>query len=707
LFVVALSAALTAAAAGDFTVAPRLETPPFAHSESADDAAVWIHPTDPSLSLIIGNNKDTSDPQWGLHVYDVAGVHLSSVTGAKQNNLDVRYGFPLGGSRVDIVASTNRTAETIALFTIDPATRTLSPAGSIPSGFDDPYGLALWHDRNRDAFHVFITDNDGNGSIRQFELFDSGGSIGGNLVRAWNVGSLTEGLVVDDARRALFVGEEDVGIWRYDADPAAPTGPADRLIIGQAAGQVKARDVEGLALLHVGDPRGEGGYLLASEQGNNSFAILERFDHDGDGNRYEYLDRFSIVSGNGIDGTNDTDGIEAVSTGLGATFPDGLFIAQDGSDDVRGQNYKLVSWADIVAAAPVGLATDAGFDPRRADPATLVWTGAAGSAWDINETANWSQGGSPRTFWQGDHVVLDDTAAGVPLIEITDTATPGSVLVSSDAANFELTGPGSVAGSCGLTKNGGSVLTIATVNTYTGETRINAGALVVAAEGALGGSIVRLGDTAGSSDASLLAAGALTVDRDITVQDDGSGVSARTLGGIHTSGAAVFSGQVTLEADLLLTAEPGGAVQLAGALDNAEGHTLTKIGGGTTVFDCVQTHGPGALLEIEAGIVYLNTDAGSAGAANLSISVTGADLYVGSDQHLDTLTMSDGGLVRFAGAQTVVVKHLVMDGVDLGAATLIPEPATLALLTLGGLALLSRRSHACTPPADPSRKGTP
>ena len=74
----------------------------------------------------------------------------------------------------------------------------------------------------------------------------------------------------------------------------------------------------------AGDPRGEGGYLLASEQGNNSYAILERFDHDGDGNRYEYLDRFSIVSGNGIDGTNDTDGIEAVSTGLGATFPDGF-----------------------------------------------------------------------------------------------------------------------------------------------------------------------------------------------------------------------------------------------------------------------------------------------------------------------------------------------------------------------------------------------
>ncbi|HUU91965.1 MAG TPA: phytase, partial [Phycisphaerae bacterium] len=433
-------------------------------------------------------------------------------------------------------------------------------------------------DRNRDAFHVFISDNDSNGSIRQFELFDNGGSIGGQLVRAWNVGSLTEGLVVDDAHRALFVGEEDVGVWRYDADPAAPTGPADRLAIGRAAGEVKAHDVEGLALLHVGDPRGEGGYLLVSEQGNDSFAILERFDHDGDGNRYEYLDRFSIVSGSGIDGTSDTDGIEAVSTALGATFPDGLFIAQDGLNDPSGQNYKLVSWADIVAAAPFGPAADPGFDPRRADPATLAWTGAAGTTWDVAETANWSQGGSPRTFWQGDHVVLDDTVAAAPLIEIADTVIPASVLVDSDTVNFEFTGAGSIAGSCGLTKNGDGTLTIATVNTYTGETRINAGAVIATAEGAFGAGVVTLGD---------------------------------------------------------------------------------------------------------------------------------AELYFLADQYLDTLTIGEGGKVVVAGAYTIVLKHLVMDGVDLGAATLTPEPATLALLALGGLALLSRRSHACTPPADPQREGSP
>jgi len=356
-----------------------------------------------------------------------------------------------------------------------------------------------------------------------------------------------------------------------------------------------------------------------------------------------------------------------------------------------GQSYYLDGgvWVDLQ-----GVDTTANFCIKGLavpGPFTLVWMGDVSGAWDVSATANWADGGTRKAYWQGDDVVFDDTASGTPLVDLAATVRPGSVLVDNDAVDFEFTGPGSIAGPCGLTKRGGGTLTLAAANAYTGETRIDGGTVVVAAEGALGAGVVKLGDTAGSSDAALLIAGAFTVDRPVTVQDDGSGSSARTLGGANTAGTAIFSGDLTLEADLTLTAAPGGEVELTGALDNPDGHTIAKVGEGTVLFDGLQAHGPGALLEILAGTVFLNTDAGSEAAANLSISVSDAALYFGADQHLDTLTIGDGGTVGFAGARVVVLKHLVMDGVDLGGATLTPEPATLALVALGGLALFGRR----------------
>ena len=323
--------------------------------------------------------------------------------------------------------------------------------------------------------------------------------------------------------------------------------------------------------------------------------------------------------------------------------------------------------------------------------ATLRWTGAVGNTWDINQTANWAHDATPLTYCDGDRIVFDDTAAAAPLIHLAATVNPASVLIDNETVNVEFGGPGSIAGSCGLTKSGSAALTIATANAYAGDTRINAGAMVVASDSALGAGAVTLGDTTGSSDASLLVAGAFTVDRNITVQDDGSGSSARTLGGSNTSGTAVFAGNITLEVALTLTAAPGGAVRLAGALDNSDGNTLTKVGGGTAVFDGLQTHGPGALLAVEAGTVNLNTDTGTDSEAYLSISLTNAELYFGCDQHLDTLTIGDGGKVAFAGARVVVLKHLVMGGVDLGATTMTPEPATLWLLASGVFVMFRRR----------------
>ncbi|HUU92641.1 MAG TPA: autotransporter-associated beta strand repeat-containing protein, partial [Phycisphaerae bacterium] len=117
----------------------------------------------------------------------------------------------------------------------------------------------------------------------------------------------------------------------------------------------------------------------------------------------------------------------------------------------------------VVAARDGSLYLDVG---AVIEPATLLWTGAIDDAWDIDGTANWSQAGLPIKYTEGDHVIFDDTAAAAPLIDLTTTVNPGSVLVNNDAVDFEFGGAGSIAGSCGLTKNGAAMLTIATSNTY-------------------------------------------------------------------------------------------------------------------------------------------------------------------------------------------------------------------------------------------------
>jgi len=133
---------------------------------------------------------------------------------------------------------------------------------------------------------------------------------------------------------------------------------------------------------------------------------------------------------------------------------------------------------------------------------------------------------------------------------------------------------------------------------------------------------------------------------------------------------------------------------LSGGLSSAPGVVIEKSGDGTLVLSGLQSYGPGTLLEILGGIVLMNTDASGTGLmadADLSILVADAELYFGCDQHLDTLEIGDGGKVVFAGAQVVVLEHLVIGGMHLGATTMTPEPATLGLLALGGLGVLLRR----------------
>jgi autotransporter-associated beta strand protein len=204
--------------------------------------------------------------------------------------------------------------------------------------------------------------------------------------------------------------------------------------------------------------------------------------------------------------------------------------------------------------------------------------------------------------------------------------------------------------------------------------------------------------TVGSDGTSADYSGAISGSGSVTKTGTNTQILVGT-GIAHTGRTTVLDGTLTLwdttafASDILNGATTEFEVT-AGTwtLDEALGGagTFVKSGGGTLVIAGLQDYDPGALFDVLGGTMVLDTDAGSAG-ADLSISVLGAELYFGCDQHLDTLEIGDGGKVVFAGAQVVVLNHLVMDGVDLGATTMTPEPATLALVALGGLGILARR----------------
>ena len=190
--------------------------------------------------------------------------------------------------------------------------------------------------------------------MAQWRLDEDGrGGLTGTRVRSWVVGSQTEGCVADDTNGWLFIGEEEVGIWRYDADPAA--SPAERVAVdrtglGEAGGGRLSAQVEGLTLYAppAGDPHD--GFLVASSQGNHTYVVYDRAQP------HVYRGTFRVGNGTGtVDGAEDTDGIHVVSTPLGPRYPMGLLVVQDGINVTpdgaeADQNFKLVSWRDVLDA---------------------------------------------------------------------------------------------------------------------------------------------------------------------------------------------------------------------------------------------------------------------------------------------------------------------------------------------------------------------
>lgn len=295
--------------------------------DAADDPAVWVNAADPAGSLILGTDKKA-----GLYVYDLSGAVKQFLNAGQLNNIDLRQNVAFGGWSGDIAAASNRTDNSVTLFTIA-ADGAVTESGAFPSLLGEPYGLCMG--LLAGSVYVFVPYKTGDMIAYRLE-----GPGGGEETARLKLQSQLEGCVFDDEAGVLYVGEENKGVWKTSFDGASFSAPALVDKIGGASGI--AADVEGLALYKTG---AETGYLIASSQGNNSYAVYRR---EGDN---DFVTRFAIAPGETIDGAEGTDGVEAVSANLGPAFPQGLFIAQDGFNAPKGsaQNFKIVDWRDVQA----------------------------------------------------------------------------------------------------------------------------------------------------------------------------------------------------------------------------------------------------------------------------------------------------------------------------------------------------------------------
>src|SRR5262245_6881777 len=128
--------------------------------DDPDDPAVWLHPSDSSLNLIVGTNK-VEKPNGALLVFDMKGKILQTIGDLdRPNNVDIEQGVRLGDTTYDLAITTEREANAVRIYAIDAATRKLSEIGAsrvFESEEGDnaaPMGIALYKRADGAAFAI-------------------------------------------------------------------------------------------------------------------------------------------------------------------------------------------------------------------------------------------------------------------------------------------------------------------------------------------------------------------------------------------------------------------------------------------------------------------------------------------------------------------------------------------------------------------------
>ncbi|MGJ5832312.1 phytase [Streptomyces ossamyceticus] len=382
-------------------------------NSDADDPAIWRNPADPGRSLVVATAKEG-----GLRVYDLDARLVQSLPAPKPpaeddapgryNNVDLVTGLRTTAGRADVAVVSDRGNDRLRVYRVDPdrpggpLTDITDPAAAPVFSADQAeindqrtaYGLATWTDRTSGRAYALVSRRERT-RLALLELVPAAhGRVGYRTVRTLDLPSSfrlpdgttwrpcaepgelpqVEGMVVDPATGTLYAGQEDIGIWRLRADltgrpvlvdkvkeygvPGTYDEETEECVPGTDPGYGGKRlssDVEGLTLLQERD--GDG-HLLASSQGDDTFALYDR--EVSEDNEYEGGFRIGAATPT-LDGVQECDGAAVLNAPLGRRYPRGLLVVQDGQEtpavpDGDGgtrtaTGFKFVDLGDVVDAA--------------------------------------------------------------------------------------------------------------------------------------------------------------------------------------------------------------------------------------------------------------------------------------------------------------------------------------------------------------------
>ncbi len=313
-------------------------------THDTDDPAIWIHPTDPSQSLIVGTNKNPEDG--ALYVFDLDGKILPEKTVRpllRVNNVDIEYGLMLGGELVDIAVSTERGASKIRVHSL-PDMKEIDNGGiDVFTGEEGrramPMGISLYKRPSDGTIYAIVGRKSGpsEGYLWQYKLEDDGnGNVIGTKVREFGAYSglnEIEAIAVDDPLGYVYYSDEGSGVRKYHADPDAEGAGEELAVFANVFGpEGFTRDNEGISIYQVNDGTG---YILVSDQHANKFRIYKREGEADDPHEHLFVKSVPVR-------TNESDGSEITTVVVNDNFPTGLFVAM--SDN---RTFHYYSWDDI------------------------------------------------------------------------------------------------------------------------------------------------------------------------------------------------------------------------------------------------------------------------------------------------------------------------------------------------------------------------